>query len=245
MKMNLTCVGAVGGLMVAGVASGGAFQSLTMTTYTGVRAGAPTNSVTYRLFANVEAGAQVNAAFGNSVGDLEIGTTNGATIYHNANGGPTSTSINNSFFPFVPSMEWDSYVSIGALYQNGSPFGSNDLFDVGIDFSTWEGGGDLFSDNGSWFAATDTAQSAEVGGQVFLGQFTVVGGLGDANDLIGQVNLQGEDASGNTWQEIGATWNTGSGGSSGGTGGSSAVPGIGAIAPLCFVGLVRKRRRQG
>merc|ERR1711965_275331 len=118
------------------------------------------------LLIDVEAGAQVNAAFGNSVGDLEIGTTNGATIYHNANGGPTSTSINNSFFPFVPSMEWDSYVSIGALYQNGSPFGSNDLFDVGIDFSTWEGGGDLFSDNGSWFAATDAAQSAEVGGQV-------------------------------------------------------------------------------
>ncbi len=245
MKMNLTCVGAVGGLMVAGVASGGAFQSLTMTTYTGVRASAPTNSVTYRLFANVEAGAEVNAVFGNSVGDLEIGTIAGAYIYQNANGGPTSKQINSNFFPFVPSMEWDSYVSIGALYSNGSPFGSNDLYDVGIDWSTFENDGNLFSDNGSWFAAAGTAQSAEVGGQVFLGQFTVVGGLGDANDLIGQVNLQGEDANGNTWQEIGATWNTGSGGSSGGTGGSSAVPGIGAIAPLCFVGLVRKRRRQG
>jgi len=247
MKMNLTCVGAVGGLMVAGVASAGAFQSLTMTTYTDTRDGAPTNSVTYRLFADLETGASVTALYGNAQGDLQIGTANGATIYHNANGGPTSKEINSNFFPFVPSLEWDSYVSIGALYQNGTPFGSNTLNNIGIDWAPWEGGGDLFSDNGSWFlgGGASDPQGGELNGQVFLGQFTVVGGNGDANDLVGQLNLQGQDADGNSWNQIGVTWNTDATDSGGDTGGSNAVPGIGAIAPLCFVGLVRKRRRQG
>ena len=200
---------------------------------------------TYRLFANLATGARIDSVYGNSQGDLEIMTTNGATFYQNANGGPTSKEINSNFFPFVPSMEWDSYVSIGAYYQNGAPFGNNNLNNIGIDWATWEGGGDLFTDNGSWYVTPTDVQGAELNGQVFLGQFTVQGGNGDASDLIGQVNLQGEDADGNTWNEIGVTWNTGSGGDTGGTGGSNAVPGIGAIAPLCFVGLVRKRRRQG
>lgn len=246
MRMNFTCVGAVGGLMVAGVASGSAFQSLTMTAYTDARSGAPSNSVTYRLFANLETGASVEAVFGNAQGDLQIGTANGATIYQNANGGPTSKEINSNFFPFVPSLEWDSYVSIGALYQNGAPYGSNTLDNVGMDWATFEGGGDLFANNGSWYlGASGDPQGFGSNGEVFLGQFTVVGGNGDANDLVGQLNLQGKDAGGNSWNEMGVTWNTGAGNDNGDTGESNAVPGIGAIAPLCFVGLVRKRRRQG
>ena len=240
MKMNFTCVGAVGGLLVAGVASGGAFQSLTMEL-----ANSGSEGKTYRLFANLETGARINSVYGNSQGDLQVSTANNASIYHNANGGPTSKEINSNFFPFVPSMEWDSYVSIGAYYQNGAPFGSNNLNNTGIDWAAWEGGGDLFSNNGSWFVTPQDVQGAELNGQVFLGQFTVQGGLGDASDLIGQVNLQGQDADGNQWNEIGVTWNTGSGANNDDTGGSTAVPGIGAIAPLCFVGLVRKRRRQG
>ena len=247
MKMNLTCVGAVGGLLVAGVASGGGFQSLTMEL-----ANSGNEGNTYRLFANLETGARINSVYGNGVSDLQISTANNASIYHNANGGPTSKEINSNFFPFVPSMEWDSYVSIGSYYQNGAPFGDNNLNNIGMDWATWEGGGDLFTNDGSWFVDSTDVQGAELNGQVFLGQFTVQGGLGDASDLIGQVNLQGEDAGGNTWNAIGVTWNTDStdnddngGNSNGDTNGSNAVPGIGAIAPLCFVGLVRKRRRQG
>ena len=59
-------------------------------------------------------------------------------------------------------------------------------------------------------------------------------GVGNPYDLKGQINLQGKDANGDTWNEIGATW-------MGSTG--PAVPGIGALAPLACIGLVRRRRR--
>ena len=144
-------------------------------------------------------------------------------MYHNANGGPTSKEINSNFFPFVPSMEWDSYVSIGALYQDGNPFGSNNLNNIGVDWASWEGGGDLVTDNGSWFVTPDDAQGGELNGQVFIGQFTIDGG-----DIVGQVNLQGKDADGNTWNEIGASW----------------VPAPGALALLGLAGVAGRRRRR-
>ena len=58
--------------------------------------------------------------------------------------------------------------------------------------------------------------------------------VGDASDLIGQINLQGQDAGGTAWNETGVTWMESTG---------PAVPGIGALAPLACIGLVRRRRR--
>ena len=226
MKLTSVFAGAVGGLFLAGTASA-ALQSVSMEL---VNVG--DQGSTYRLFANLDAGARVDAVYGNSVGTLSIAAANGATMYQNANGGPTSKEINSNFFPFVPSMEWDSYVSIGAYYQNGAPFGGNNLNNIGIDWSSFEGGGDLVTDNGSWFVTPEDAQGGELNGQVFLGQFTVQGGLGTSDDLVGQINLQGKDANGDTWNAIGATWNT-------------PVPAPGALALLGLAGLASSRRRRG
>ena len=219
--MNATSVfaGAVGGLFLASAAAmGSPLQGMSMEL---VNSG--DQGVTYRLYANLDAGARIDAVYGNAQGELFIGTANGATFYQNANGGPTSKEINSNFFPFVPSMEWDSYVSIGALYQDGNPFGSNNLNNIGVDWATWEGGGDLVTDNGSWFVTPDDAQGGELNGQVFIGQFTIDGG-----DIVGQVNLQGKDADGNTWNEIGASW----------------VPAPGALALLGLAGVAGRRRRR-
>ena len=226
MKLTSVFAGAVGGLFLAGTASA-ALQSVSMDL---VAVG--DQGYTYRMFANLDAGARVDAVYGNSVGTLSIAAANGATMYQNANGGPTSKEINSNFFPFVPSMEWDSYVSIGALYQNGAPFGENNLNNIGINWSSFEGGGDLVTDNGSWFVTPEDAQGNELNGQVFLGQFTVQGGLGTSDDLVGQINLQGKDANGDTWNAIGATWNT-------------PVPAPGALALLGLAGLASSRRRRG
>ena len=226
MKLTSVFAGAVGGLVLASTASAN-LQSLSMDL---VNAGSEGN--TYRLFANLDAGARIDAVYGNSVGTLSIGVDNGATMYQNSNGGPTSKEINSNFFPFVPSMEWDSYVSIGAYYQNGAPFGENNLNNIGIDWSSFESGGTLETDNGSWFVTPEDAQGNELNGQVFLGQFTVQGGLGSADDLVGQINVQGKDADGNTFNAIGATWNT-------------PVPAPGALALLGLAGLASSRRRRG
>ena len=226
MKLTSVFAGAVGAVVLAGTASAN-LQSLSMDLF---NSGSEGN--TYRLYANLDAGARIDAVYGNSVGTLSIGTANGATMYHNGNGGPTSKEINSNFFAFVPSLEWDSYVSIGALYQNGSPFGSNALNNIGIDWSTFEGGGTLETDNGSWFVTPEDAQGNEQDGQVFLGQFTVQGGNGDASDLVGQINVQGKDADGNTFTAISAMWNT-------------PVPAPGALALLGLAGLASSRRRRG
>ncbi len=224
MKVTSVFAGAVGGLVLASTAAmGSPLQGVSMEL---VNSG--DQGKTYRLFANLDAGARIDAVYGNSQGDLFIGTANGATLYQNANGGPTSKEINSNFFPFVPSMEWDSYVSIGAYYQNGAPFGENNLNNIGINWSSFEGGGDLVTNNGSWFVTPDDAQGNELNGVVFLGQFTVEGGDGDVTDLIGQVNLQGKDANGDTWNAVGATW----------------VPAPGALALLGLAGIAGRRRRR-
>ena len=115
------------------------------------------------------------------------------------------------------------------MYANGSPFGNNALLDIGIDFSGFEAGGSIDTANGSWFVTPADAQGEEVNLMVLIGQFTVIGGSGDgAADLTGQISIQGKDADGNTFQELGVTW----------------VPAPGALALLGFAGLAGRRRRR-
>ncbi|MCH2133151.1 MAG: hypothetical protein MK116_05310 [Phycisphaerales bacterium] len=224
MSMTSIMAGTVGGLIViAGTAFGSPYQGMEMELH---HSGAEGNS--YRLYANLEAGARIDAVYGNATGELSIGAADGLQFYQNSAGGNTSQAINSAFFQFVPAMEWDSYVSIGALYQNGDPFGSNNLNDIGIDWTSFEAGLALETDNGSWFVTPEDAQGEELGGRVFIGQFTVAGGSGvGAEDILGQVNLQGKDADGNTWVEVGATW----------------VPAPGALALLGLAGIAGRRRR--
>ncbi|MCH2134092.1 MAG: hypothetical protein MK116_10120 [Phycisphaerales bacterium] len=181
---------------------------------------------TLRLYANLDAGARIDAVYGNAQGELSIETD--GSFYQDAAGGNTSQAINSAFFSFVPALQWDSYVSIGALYQNGDPFGSNNLNDIGIDWTNFEAGLGLQTDNGSWFVTPEDPQGEELGGRVFLGQFTLQEG---STELSVQVNLQGKDADGNTWTQIGA-W------------GWATIPAPGAISLLAIVGLVGSSRRR-
>ncbi|MDG2424739.1 MAG: hypothetical protein P8M22_12265 [Phycisphaerales bacterium] len=217
----MTAIGAMA--LTAGVACASPYQSMSLDLVNDGSEGR-----TYRLYVGLDAGARVDAVYGNAQGALSIYAGNGATMYQDAAGGATSQSINSAFFQFVPSMEWDSYVSIGALYSDGSPFGANNLNDIGIDWGVWEGGGDLYTDNGSWFVTPDDPQGLEQNGRVFIGQFTLQGGTGTAADLFVQVNLQGKDANGDTWNTIGAPgW-----------------PSPGALALLGIGGFVGPRRRR-
>jgi hypothetical protein len=216
MKTTIT-MGTLSAIALATAAQASPFSGFTIESL-----GDMGNGETVRLYANIDAGSRIDAVFGNSVGALSI-SNEGGSFYQNALGGPTSTSINSAFFPLAPSLEWDSYVSIGALYSNGSPFGNNALLDIGIDWTSFNSGGELATDNGSWFV-TPADPQGESDGMVFIGQFTLVGGTG----LIGQLSLQGKDADGVTFQELGVTW----------------VPAPGAMALLGLAGLAGRRRRR-
>ena len=220
--MKVTSVimaGTVGALVLASTAAvGSPYQGMTIEL---ANSGSVGNS--YRIYANLDAGARIDAVYGNSQGTLAINAVGGA--YQDAAGGATSQSINSAFFIFVPSMEWDSYVSIGAIDSAGNPFGANNLNDIGINWGIWEGGSNLSTDNGSWFITPDDVQGEEQNGRVFIAQVTVDG---SADDITGQVNLQGKDANGDTWNQVGATW----------------VPAPGALALLGLAGIAGRRLRR-
>ena len=222
MRATIT-LGALGAIALAGAAQATPFQGFSFDSM-----GNMGDGETIRMYVDLDAGSRIDAVFGNSVGDLSI-QVNGGSFFQHALGGPTSTAINSAFFPLAPSLEWDSYVTIGALYADGTPFGNNALLDIGISWASFEGGGELATDNGSWFVTPVDAQGEEQGGRVLIGQFTVIGGTGDGyTDLLGQISIQGKDADGVTFQELGATW----------------VPAPGAIALLGLAGVCGRRRRK-
>ena len=225
MMKTIGFVGAASTLIATAAATASPVQGVTIESLGDMGYGE-----TYRMYVDMDAGTRIDAIFGNGQGDLSIAAADGMSFYQNGLGGPTSTSINSAFFPLAPSLEWDSYVTIGALYANGSPFAENKLLDIGIDWTSFNGGGSIESNNGSWFVTPADVQGEELGGRVLIGQFTVVGGSGNGYaDLVGMINIQGKDADGSTFQEYGVTW---------------AVPAPGALALLGVAGLAGRRRRR-
>ena len=216
------------------IAAGSLLATTAMADYTGlsydvveqVGDGAQAGTWTARIYADFDnAVDRVDAVFGNADNMLTIDSTGG--FYQNtAFGGPTSTSINSAFFPLAPSLEWDSYVTIGALYSNGSPFGNNALLDIGIDFAPFEAGGAISTDNGTWFVTPDDAQGAPVDGRVLVGQFTMYGG-----NVSGVLNFQGKDSAGETFQVTGQDF-------------YFELPAPGALALLGLAGVASRRRRK-
>ena len=152
---------------------------------------------TVRVYVDLPTGERLDAVAGNSKQSKIVSSTDG--FYQNDDGGPTSKFINCNFFVFVPSMEWDSYVTIGSLCQDGAPFDSNELNDIGIDWTTFEDGGTIDADNGTWFVTADDPQGEEQDGRVLIGQFSI---LGDStSSMTFEALFQGREADGTTgWQ---------------------------------------------
>jgi hypothetical protein len=174
---------------------------------------------TYLIYADVEAGDQLNAVFGDADNDLLV-TTSGS-FYQNAFGGATSADINPALIFAFASLAFDSWVTIGLSDQTG-----NEMFDIGIDFTDFEAGGAISSNNGSWLATPADAQVFEVGGQVLIGQFTVAEGEG----VSGTLNFQGKDADLENWKTHQVDFNT--------------LPAPGALALLGLAGIAARRRRK-
>jgi MYXO-CTERM domain-containing protein len=172
-----------------------------------------------QVYVDVEAGDQLNAVYGDADNALHIGAGAGS-FYQNAFGGPTVAGMNPAFFPIFPSLVYDSFVTIGLTTNVG-----NAMLDIGIDFSDFNAGGAIDTDNGSWFATPDDAQVHEIDGRVLIGQFTLVDGA-----LEGNVNLQGKNADGSNWTALGVDVNP--------------VPAPGAIALLGLAGVAARRRRK-
>lgn len=237
VKQASVFAGTVAALAMAGTATAG-FNGMAFEI---VNNGGAVDGTTYRLYALLDEGDRLDAIAGNSDTNLRLDTVDG--FYQNANGGHSSKQINSNFFPFIPEMEWDSYITIGALYQDGTPFGENALNDIGIDWTDFESGNALETDNGTWFITPDKEQ-----GEAFFHNWDADGdGDTDASGygvLIAQVTtsdaggtfeglLQGKTAAGDTWQEaVSMSFAAG------------AIPAPGALALLGLAGVAGRRRRR-
>jgi len=152
---------------------------------------------TYRVYANFEEpGAQLVAVYGLQDTALTIQTT--GSFYQDILGGPLATSVNPLLFPTFPSLEYDSWVTIGAPDNTGS------VDFIGVNFVPFEAGGDLIVDDnvgGTWYILPDLEPTAfpDADGRVLIGQFTTDGIV----DMT--VNLQYRGADGANKQATGQT----------------------------------------
>jgi len=172
---------------------------------------------TWRIYAGVDAGGAVFAIYGDDSNTLSVSSDNG--FYQNAVGGYSAP--NAALFGFFPSLEFDSFVTIGLLDDAG-----NAMLDIGIVWDDFLGGGNISTDNGTWFATPADAQVNEVNGRVLVGQFTV----GDSDHVFGSMNFQGKNADGSNWTSAGVLFDT--------------APAPGALALLGLAGIAARRRRK-
>ncbi len=151
-----------------------------------------TGQATYRLYANfASADVEVTAVYGTDTQPWEMTSTAATGFYNDAVGADFGGLVNPLFFAVFPTLEFDSWFTIGA--QPGDDDGLNSAFDAALNsLADFNSGGDFIVNTfigGSIFVVPGSnTQGVPVAGRVLLGQFTTSGMIST------RVNLQVRDA---------------------------------------------------
>ena len=213
---NLTILGltaGIGSLILAGAASAG-FTGLSYENVENNMAG----YTTWRIYAGTD--GEVDAVYGNGANTLTVNSDSG--FWNGIGTGATAADNNDAFWAFYPSNEFDSMVTIGMTHTNSGGTMSN----IGIDFSAFDAGGNISTDNGSWYSTPDQPNVLAVDGRVLILQLTIA----DDDHFYGYISIQGKDADAST------NWNA--------DGVPIALPAPGALALLGLAGFAARRRRK-
>jgi len=154
---------------------------------------------TIDVIAVLDDGNRLDAVAGNTASPKLISSEGG--FYQNGLCGATSLDNNEGFWPLQPSMEFDSFVTIGRLSNV-----DNALQNIGIDWTDFENGGDVSTNNGTWFVIPTEPQGdpevitnvdcTDVNG-VIIARLTV---LGEDSGVNVAALFQGRDEMDVTWQ---------------------------------------------
>lgn len=172
------------------------------------------------------------------------------TLFQSAFGGDTAGNINPAFFPVFPEVQWDSYVSVGALNQPSTTATDPNFM--------WTTTG--VTNNTGWFnnnppGGEGTAQSPAVGDSsgllpggmfyTFIGQFTLVGVETPEDLWIDMPEVgQGVFLSDGFIGSLSLSYDTGPGTGAILVDGVEIIPAPGAAALLGLAGLTAARRRR-
>lgn len=131
-----------------------------------------TGYTTYRVFADFSSAAlEVVAAFGYDTAPWTISST--GDIYQDATGGDYAADLNPAFFAFVPSMEFDTWLALGAApgeTDNSTSLGMEDFM---LDFNATDVlNVNTFTGGSVYLVPGLSSQSVPVDGRVLLGQIT-------------------------------------------------------------------------
>lgn len=150
--------------------------------------------ITYRVYVDCTNPLdEISAIYGDATSPLSLTPTD--VFFQDAFGEPYGWSINPAFFSAFPSLEYDSWVTIGA--ENNVVIGTHNT--VGLDMANFEAGGSLTVDNangGSWFTLFgDEAAQAGDDLKVLIAQLTVPAGAAFTGNFNVQMFIDGEQSS--------------------------------------------------
>ncbi|MDP7005120.1 MAG: hypothetical protein QF718_02785, partial [Phycisphaerales bacterium] len=191
--------------LICGTAATGEFQGLDYRVVA-TNAVAGDFNWTIEIYVVLNADERLDAVAGDGVNDKRLATS--GMFYQHFLGGPTSTSINPALYGDFPELEYDSWVTIGAMDMTGYPYDNNALMNIGIDWTNFEdNGGDVYTDNGVWFVTPDDAQGEPIAftNQNCEDKYGVLIARVTTFDQNASVYLgalfQGKDNAGTTWQD--------------------------------------------
>ncbi|MFM7727820.1 MAG: hypothetical protein ACKO7B_14040, partial [Flavobacteriales bacterium] len=152
---------------------------------------------TYRVYAQLPSTQHsLQVVYGDATHPLRIESS--APFYQNAYAGASAAGISAAALQADAGVSYDSWITVGYDSNEG-----NTMWDLGVDFSSFDQGGAISANNGGWFLIpTDEKCAPNSQGLVLIGQFTSTG------EINGTLNLQGRDADGSTWRKEALTFNT-------------------------------------
>jgi Secretion system C-terminal sorting domain len=152
---------------------------------------------TYRVYVQLpSAQHSLQVVYGDAAHPLRIESS--APFFQSPYAGSSAAGVSSAALQADASVNYDSWITVGYSSNEG-----NNMWDLGVDFASFEQGGVIASNNGGWFLIpTDEKCSPDTQGLVLIGQFTSTG------EIHGTLNIQGRDADGISWRKEGLTFST-------------------------------------